>query len=154
MANKWRKVINFVLQHGYKKLVTPTVSLHGTAFPKTQPDLEKLGVRFDFAGTIERGGKKFHRFQVQVNSGNKIPISWKNWREKHTKGTHAIVTTIEVPDNGTKEEVQEALEAAEDGIADQFKGKWPLPLSLPEYLEQGRSWAPSSGQIVAGYLRI
>lgn len=116
MPNKWQKVKDFLLQDGYKKLVRPSVSIHKTAFPKTKPDLEKMGVRFDFAGTIEDGGKKFHRFQVQVNSGNKIPISWKQWREKHEKGTHGIVATVRVPDGGSKEDVEAALNAVDKEI--------------------------------------
>ena len=87
-----------------------------TAYPKTQPDLERLGVHFDFAGTIEEDGKKFHRFQVQVNAGNKIPSSWKKWRETHPKGTHGIVVTIKVPDNGTKEDVEAALDAVDEEV--------------------------------------
>lgn len=77
MPNKWNKIKDAVLKHanGYKKLVRPSVTLHKTAFPKTAADLESLGVRFDFVGTIEENRKKFHRFQVQVNSGNKIPTS-------------------------------------------------------------------------------
>lgn len=77
--------------------------------------LEQLGVRFNFAGTIEKNGRKFHRFQVQVNAG-KIPTSWKQWRQKHEKGTHGIVATVEIPDNGSEEEVQEALDAVDDQI--------------------------------------
>lgn len=116
MPNKWNKVKAFVLRGGYKKLIRPTVSLHGTAFPKSSSELEKLGVRFDFAGTVEEDGKRFHRFQVQVNAGNKIPTSWKQWREKHEKGTHGIVATIKVPDGGTKEDVEAALAAVDDEI--------------------------------------
>lgn len=115
MPNKWSKVKAFVMQYGYKKLIRPTISLHGTAFPKTKPDLEKLGVRFDFAGTIEEQGKKLHCFQVQVNAG-KIPTSWKQWRQKHEKGTHGIVATIKVPDNGTKDDVQAALDDVDEDI--------------------------------------
>lgn len=116
MGNKWRTVKGFVLKDGWKKLVKPSVSIHKTAFPKTQSDLEKLGVRFDFAGTIEEGGKKFHRFQVQVNAGNKIPTSWKDWRQRHAKGTHAIVTTLKIPDGGSKDEVEKAFDSVEADI--------------------------------------
>ncbi|KAI1908613.1 hypothetical protein LOZ12_004492 [Ophidiomyces ophidiicola] len=115
MPNKWNKVKDFVMKGGYKKLLRPTVSLHHTAYPKTAQDQEKLGVRFDFAGTEEEAGKKFHRFQVQVNAGNKIPKSWKVWREKNG-GTHAIIATIKVPDEGTKEDVKAALDAVDNHI--------------------------------------
>ncbi|KAJ5481519.1 hypothetical protein N7475_000331 [Penicillium sp. IBT 31633x] len=107
MPNKWNKIKDAVLKHanGYKKLVRPSVTLHKTAFPKTAADLESLGVRFDFVGTIEENRKKFHRFQVQ-----------KQWRQKHEKGTHGIVITIKIPDGGTKEDVQAALDAVDSEI--------------------------------------
>ncbi|GLA67397.1 hypothetical protein AtubIFM54640_010715 [Aspergillus tubingensis] len=103
MPNKWKKVKDILLQDGYKKLIRPTVPVHKTAFPKTTPELEKLGVRFDYAGTIEEDEKKFHRFQVQ-------------WRQKHKEGTHGNVATIKVPDGGTKEDVQAALDAVDKEI--------------------------------------
>lgn len=107
-----------ILKHanGYQKLVRPSVALHKTAFPKTAADLESLGVRFDFAGTIEENGKKFHKFQVQVNAGNRIPTSWKQWRQRHEKGTHGIVATVTIPDDGTKEDVRAALNAVDSEI--------------------------------------
>ncbi|KAA6406458.1 MAG: hypothetical protein FRX48_09729 [Lasallia pustulata] len=97
MPNKWAKVKAAILQRGYQKLLRPTVVLHKTAYPKTQPELERLGVRFDFAGTVEEDGKKLHRFQVQ-------------------DGTHGIVATIKVPDNGTKEDVEAALNAVDEDV--------------------------------------
>lgn len=93
----------------------PSISLHQTGFPKTQPDLDKLGSCFDFAG-YQEAGKKFHLFQVQVNAGNKIPTSWKEWRERHAKGTHGIVATIKVPDVCTNDDVAKALDDVEDDI--------------------------------------
>ena len=64
MPNKWNKIKDAVLKYvnGYKKLVRLSVALYGTAFPKTMVDLESLGVRFDFVGTVEENGKKFYRF--------------------------------------------------------------------------------------------
>lgn len=118
MSKKWRKVIQAVVgSDGWKKLVKPTVQLHGTAFPKLQKDLEKIGIRFDFAGTVEKpDGSIWHRFQAQVNAGSKIPTSWKEWREGHARGTHANVATIEVPDQGSKDDVEAALKKVEDSI--------------------------------------
>lgn len=78
-------------------------------FPKGQSDLEKMGFRSDFAGTIERSGKNYHRFQVQVNAGGKIPMSWKDWRQRYAIGTDAIVTTLE-------DEVKEAFQSVEADI--------------------------------------
>ncbi len=121
MVNKWQKVIDLVLtgqNQGWKKLVKNSVALHKTAFPKTQPELERLGVRFDFAGQVEEGGKTLNRFEVQVNDGQKIPSSWKKWRESHKKGTHGVVAIVKVPDGGTKEDVKAALDAVNEEIKD------------------------------------
>ncbi|SLM34162.1 hypothetical protein LPUS_02872 [Lasallia pustulata] len=116
MPNKWAKVKAAILQQGYQKLLRPTVALHKTAYPKTQLELERLGVHFDFTGTVEEDGKKLHRFQVQVNAGNKIPSPWKQWQELYKDGTHGIVATIKVPDNGTKEDVEAALNAIDEDV--------------------------------------
>lgn len=118
MPNKQNKVKNAVLKHAnsYKKLVRPSIALRKTAFPRTAAELENLGVRFDFEDTTEENGKKFHRFQVQVNAGNKIPTSWKQWRQKNEKGTYRIVATVKVPDDGTKEDFQAALDAVDSEI--------------------------------------
>lgn len=78
-------------------------------FPKGQSDLEKIGFRSDSAGTIERSGKNYHRFQVQVNAGGKIPMSWKDWRQRYAIGTDAIVTPLE-------DEVKEAFQSVEADI--------------------------------------
>lgn len=68
-------------------------------FPKGQSDLEKMGIRFNFAGTIERSGKNYC----------KIPISWKDWRQRYAIGFDAIVTTLE-------DEVKEAFQSVEADI--------------------------------------
>ncbi|KAB8349795.1 hypothetical protein FH972_023808 [Carpinus fangiana] len=118
MSKKWTTVTNFVVDksQGWKKLTRPTVSLHKTAFPQTSKDQQNLGIRFDFAGTVEKDGKKFHKFQAQVNAGDKIPTSWKTWRQSHSKGTHGIVATIEVPDGGTAEDVRASFDDVKDDI--------------------------------------
>jgi len=53
-----------------------------------------MGIRSDFAGTYERSGKHYHRFQIQANAGGKIPMSRKDLRQRHAIGTHAIITTL------------------------------------------------------------
>lgn len=63
-------------------------------FPKGQSDLEKMGIRSDFAGTYERSGKNYHRFQIQANAGGKIPMSWKDWRQRYAIRTDAMITTL------------------------------------------------------------
>ncbi|KAB8356451.1 hypothetical protein FH972_024034 [Carpinus fangiana] len=113
---QWKILVKAVCSgDGWKKLIRPTVPVHGTAWPKTQPELQKYGIRFDYAGKFEKLNKTYHRFQAQVNAG-KIPASWEDWR-KRNGGTHAIVATIEVPEDGTADDVQEALEAVEDDLS-------------------------------------
>lgn len=54
MPNEWEKVKSFVMDGGYEKLLKPSVRIHGTVFPQTQYLQEKLGVRFDFSGTVTK----------------------------------------------------------------------------------------------------
>jgi hypothetical protein len=70
-------------------------------------------VCFDFAGTIEENGNKSRRFQVQGSGECRYQNSGflKQWRQKHEKGTHAIVANVQVPVGGTKEDVLAALDA-------------------------------------------
>lgn len=54
-----------------------------------------MGIRSDFAGTYERSGKNYHRFQIQANAGGKIPMPpRKDLRQRHAIGTHAVITTL------------------------------------------------------------
>ncbi|OJD21353.1 hypothetical protein ACJ73_07309 [Blastomyces percursus] len=101
MPNKWNKAKSLCLAEWLEKVNTPG---------------KVGGVRFDFAGSVEEDGKKYNRFQVQVNAGNKISTSWKQWRESHAKGTHDKVATIKVLDNGTKDDVEAALDAVDEEI--------------------------------------
>jgi hypothetical protein len=54
----------------WKKLATPTVSRGKTAWPKSQPKLERYGVRFDYDGEVERDGQKVQKYQLQPNGQN------------------------------------------------------------------------------------
>ncbi len=55
-----------------------------------------MGVRFDFAGTVkEEDGKRFRRYQVQVNAGNKILNSIKQSRSsEHSSKRRILHCTI------------------------------------------------------------
>lgn len=106
----WKTVVDGVVGGGsnvWKKLGKPTVSRGKTQWPKTASDLERQGVRFDYDGEITEDGQKYHKWQVQPNAG-KIPSSWREWRDKNG-GTHAVIGTVKVKDNATKDEVEEAL---------------------------------------------
>jgi hypothetical protein len=94
----------------WKKLATPTVSRGKTAWPKSQPELERYGVRFDYDGEVEHDGQKFHKYQLQPNAG-KIPASIEDWRNKNG-GTHGVMTSIMVRQDATKEEVAQAVDDA------------------------------------------
>jgi hypothetical protein len=96
---------------GWKKLAIPTISRGKTAWPKTKPDLERYGVRFDYDGTVDQGGQTFHKYQLQPNAG-KIPASIEDWRKKNG-GTHGVMASILIKEGATKEEVTQAVE---DGI--------------------------------------
>ncbi|KAF2437965.1 hypothetical protein P171DRAFT_505743 [Karstenula rhodostoma CBS 690.94] len=98
----------------WKKLANPTVSRGKTAWPKSNAELENIGVRFDYDEEVTQNGVVYHKFQCQPNAG-KISASLKAWREKHG-GTHAVMTTILVRKNATKSEVLQAVDGALNNV--------------------------------------
>ena len=92
----------------WKKLADPSASRGNTEWPKSKADLEKIGVRLDYDGQITQGGTIYHKYQCQPNAG-KIPSSIKDWRESHG-GTHAVMASIYVKKDGSKEEVKAAID--------------------------------------------
>lgn len=105
----WKSVVDAVIggTNIWSKLGRPTVGRGGTQWPKSSSEQERHGVRFDYDGEITENGQKYHKWQVQPNAG-KIPSSWKEWRDKNG-GTHAVIGSIKVKENSTKDEVKEAL---------------------------------------------
>lgn len=93
----------------WMKFSKPSVSRGKTAYPKTQAELERYGIRFDYDMVVEKDGQKYHMFKMQANQG-KIPSSIKAWREKH--GTDAVMATVWVKEDATMEEVEQALQDA------------------------------------------
>lgn len=96
----------------WERLGGPTVARGRTQWPKTQSELERLGVRFDYDGEVMENNQKYHKWQIQPNAG-KIPSSWKEWRDRHG-GTHAVIGIILVKDGATSDEVHEVLTTIED----------------------------------------
>ncbi|KAF7506026.1 hypothetical protein GJ744_012273 [Endocarpon pusillum] len=100
---------NFAVANS-KKLTRVSVGRYKTAIPKAPKDLEKYGLRADYDGKIPApDGTMYHKFQVQPNAGDKIPKTIKAWREKNG-GTHAVLGTFYVKDQGTEEDVMEGYE--------------------------------------------
>jgi hypothetical protein len=111
----WENVVDKIIGGGsdaWKKLGKPTVGRGKTQWPKKTSEQESQGVRFDYDGETTEGGQKYHKWQVQPNAG-KIPSSWKEWRDRNG-GTHAVIGTVKVKDNASKQEVKEALDTLED----------------------------------------
>ena len=98
----------------WKKLAKPTVSRGETAFPKSQKDQQRLGVRFDYDGEVTRNGTQYHKYQVQPNAG-KVPTSIENWKKKNG-GTHAVMGSIFVKRDGTQEDVEAGVKEGLDEI--------------------------------------
>lgn len=94
----------------WKKLVNPSASRGKTEWPKSKADLEKIGVRLDYDGQVIQEGVTYHKYQCQPNAG-KVPSSIKDWRESNG-GTHAVMASVYVKKDGTKEEVQAAIDQA------------------------------------------
>lgn len=90
-----------------KKFFNPTADRGKTVWPKTQADLLRYGVRWDYDGIVKKDdGKEYHKYQLQPNAG-KIPSTIKVWRENNG-GTHAVMATMYIekgtdPDDDTFE---------------------------------------------------
>lgn len=60
---------------------------------KTQADLLKCGVRWDYDGVVKKDdGEEYHKYQLQPNAG-KIPSSIKQWRDKNG----GMMTNLYIP---------------------------------------------------------
>jgi hypothetical protein len=94
--------------NAWKKLANPSASRGKTALPKKPADQQRPGIRFDYAGMIEKDGTEYHKYKMQANAGNDIPTSIKNWR-KANGGTHAVMAEVFVKKDGTKEDVGAGL---------------------------------------------
>lgn len=108
---KWlSKIADAVVKNSWKKLANPTVGRGKTAWPKSQADLLKYGIRLDYDGVVTVGGVEFHKYQCQPNAG-KVASSVREWREKNG-GTHAVITSVLVKKGATEKEVGEAVSKA------------------------------------------
>ncbi|CAI7674924.1 unnamed protein product [Penicillium palitans] len=82
-----------------KKFFNPTADRGKTVWPKTQADLLRYGVRWDYDGIVKKDdGKEYHKYQLQPNAV---------WRENNG-GTHAVMATMYIekgtdPDDDTFE---------------------------------------------------
>ncbi|KAJ7768381.1 hypothetical protein B0H16DRAFT_1716391 [Mycena metata] len=101
----------------WKKFAKPTVERGKTLFPKKAADQEKYGIRFDYGTAFtQEDGSVVHTFKMQPNAG-KIPSSLAEWRDKNG-GTHAVMATVYVKEESTKEDVETALEVARQAFKD------------------------------------
>ena len=77
-------------------------------WPKASEAQERIGVRWDYDGEVSKADGVYHKYQMQANAG-KIPSSLARWRDKNS-GTHAVMGTAYVKKDGTKEDVEQALD--------------------------------------------
>lgn len=89
MADKVIKslIAEAVKGNTWTKFANPSAARGKTAFPKTQAEQEKYGIRFDYDTLVKKEGQEYHTFKMQPNRG-KIPSSIKSWRDKN--GTDAV----------------------------------------------------------------
>jgi hypothetical protein len=101
-------------QNSWKKLSNPSVPRGVTAVPRSPTAVARIGLRLDYDNYVEKGVDKvkWHRYKLQVNAGDTIPNAFKNWRDSQTKGTHAVMATIEIRDGADKDEIEAALKEA------------------------------------------
>ncbi|KAL5486271.1 hypothetical protein ACEPAI_7317 [Sanghuangporus weigelae] len=103
--------------NGWQKLSRPSVPRGATAVPRSSTAAARIGLRLDYDNYIEKGDDKvkWHQFKLQVNAGDMIPNAFKNWREKQTKGTHAVMAKVEIREGADKDEIEAVLtEATKD----------------------------------------
>jgi hypothetical protein len=100
--------------NGWQKLSKPTVTRGATAVPRSPTAVARIGIRLDYDNYIEKGDDKvkWHQFKLQVNAGDTIPNAFKNWRDRQTKGTHAVMAKVEVRDGADQAEIEAALKEA------------------------------------------
>ncbi|KAJ7222079.1 hypothetical protein B0H12DRAFT_1031316, partial [Mycena haematopus] len=105
-------------QNGWKKLAYPSVARGATAIPRSPTAVARIGLRLDYDNYVEKGVDKvkWHRYKLQVNAGDTIPNAFKKWRDSQTKGTHAVMATVEIRDGADKDEVEAALKEATKDI--------------------------------------
>lgn len=102
---------DIVVQKSWKKLVNPTVSRGRTAWPKSQADQLRYGIRLDYDGEITVDNVDYHRFAVQPNGGA-VPHHVQKWIEKNGGSTHAVITNVLIKKGGTEEDVEEEITKA------------------------------------------
>lgn len=67
------------------------------------------GLRLDSDGEIIwKDGLPYNKFQLQANAGKDVPSGVKRWRDANS--THAVIADLYVKKDGSKEDVEEALE--------------------------------------------
>lgn len=100
-----------------QKFTRPTVGAGKPTFPTSQRDLKNIGFHFDLADHkrqvpdtrpnakpgATRTANVFH-WQAAAQAESK---SIKDWIKKN--GSHAVIQTLEVPEDATKEEFEEIL---------------------------------------------
>ncbi|EME42125.1 hypothetical protein DOTSEDRAFT_73030 [Dothistroma septosporum NZE10] len=99
----------------HAKFTNPKVSRGKSVWPSGPSAQARNGVRYDYDGVVVKDGVEYHKYNMQPNAGNDIPSAIKNWRAKNG-GTHAVMTTVLVKKDGTKEDVEEALDAAHKDV--------------------------------------
>ena len=60
---------------------------------------------------VAKDGTECHKYNVQPNADKAVPSAIQRWREANG-GTYAILVTVYVKKDGTKEDVERALEDA------------------------------------------
>ncbi|KAM3416297.1 hypothetical protein BST61_g7903 [Cercospora zeina] len=107
---------NAVEGSNHVKFTNPKVSRGKSVWPSGPSAQAKEGVRYDYDGVIVKDGVEYHEYNMQPNAGKDGPSAIQKWRDNNG-GTHAIMTTVLVKKDGTKEDVERALEAAHKDVS-------------------------------------
>ena len=97
----------------WEKLANPTVSRGKTAFPKSQKEQERLGIRLYYDGGVTQ--MVSNTTNIRFSQMPKRPLPQiEQWKKKNG-GTHAVMGSIYVKD-GTEEEVDTCVTEGLDSI--------------------------------------
>jgi hypothetical protein len=101
----------------WNRMSNPTVPEGWTVFPKGQPQQAKVGFRWDRdVRIVQEDGTVVNRFKLQANAQAESASIQEYIRKQGKKGTHAVITSVDIPEGAEEEDVMERVENAIDKV--------------------------------------
>jgi hypothetical protein len=101
----------------WTRMANPSVTVGRTVYPKGQAAQASVGFRWDLDVAIERDdGTTVNRYELQPNAQAESSSIKAYIKRQGSKGTHSVITTVDVPQGAKDDEVQELVEQAIDAV--------------------------------------